>query len=183
GHTQYLAKAQGMPLEIEKVLTKITHDFMWEDCTMPKITLENLHCPIEEGGLNLIDIKTRNDAIELMWIKTYLDFSPTRPTWAKIMDLIIDASMPQGNNAQTRINCFLQTWNPPQRGDRATNLDEDTIRMLKAAKMHNVNFAAIRLSTNLKAKLPAWYHLNSETRPITNNSSKCLIHKHEMRTI
>ncbi|KAF8493203.1 hypothetical protein F5888DRAFT_1569885, partial [Russula emetica] len=118
-----------------------------------------------------------------MWIKTYLDFSPTRPTWAKITDLIIDASMPQGNNAKTRINCFLQTWNPPQRGDRAANLDEDTIRMLKAAKMHNVNFAAIRLSTNLKAKLPAWYHLNSETRPITNNSSKCLIHKHETRTI
>jgi len=40
--------------------------------------------------LNLIDIKARNEAIEIMWLRTYLDFSPTRPKWAKITDLIID---------------------------------------------------------------------------------------------
>jgi len=98
-----------MPQEIESALTKMARNFIWEGGTMSKIALENLHCPINEGGLNLIDIKTRNDAIEIMWLKAYLDFSPSRPTWAKITDLIIDASMPQGTNAQTCINCFLQT--------------------------------------------------------------------------
>ena len=183
GHTQFLTKAQGMPPNVEATLIKIARDFMWHGCTMPRITLENLHRPIEEGGLNLLDIRARNDAIEIMWIKTYLNFSPTRPAWAKLTDLIIEAAMPQGNNAPTRINCFLQTWTPPQRGDRAATLDDDTVRMLRAAKTYNVNFAAIRLSTHLKTQLPAWYHLGSEKRPITNNASKCLIHKHETKTI
>ncbi len=38
------------------------------------------------------------------------------------------------------------------------------------------------MNPHLKAQLPAWHHLESEPRP-TNNKSKCLIHKHEARTI
>jgi ribonuclease HI len=183
GHTQFLAKAQGMPREIENTLTKMARNFIWEGGTMSKIALENLHSPIQEGGLNLIDIRARNDAIEIIWLKAYLDFSPSRPTWAKITDLIIDASMPQGANAHTRVNCFLQTWNPPQRGERATKIDENTTRMLKTAQKHNVNLAAIRLDPHLRAQLPAWHHISTEARTTNNNPSKCLIHKHEARTI
>ena len=183
GRTQFLTKAQGMPTEVEKALNKMAKDFIWEGCTVPRIAMGNLHQTIEEGGLNLLNIKARNDAIEIMWIKTYLDFSPTRPLWAKITDLIIDASMPQGPTTQTRINCFLQTWNPPQRGVRAAKLDEDTTRMLRAAKTYHVNFAAIRMNAHLKAQLPAWHHLGSENRPINNNAARCLIHKHETKTI
>jgi ribonuclease HI len=183
GHTQFLAKAQGMPPEVEDTLKKMSKDFIWEGCAIPGIALENLHRPIEEGGLNLIDIKVRNDAIEIMWIQAYLDLSPSRPTWAKITDIIIDASMPQGANAQARINCFLQTWNPPQRGGRTAKLDEDTARMLRAAKTYNVNFAAIKINTHLKEQLPAWYHIASERRPISNNAARCLIHKHGTRTV
>jgi hypothetical protein len=80
--------------EIKDALIKIIRDFIWQGCMMSKITLENLQTPINEGGLNLIDIRVRNDAIEIMWLKTYLNFSPSCPTWAKITDLIIDASMP-----------------------------------------------------------------------------------------
>ena len=156
---------------------------MWEGCTVPGIALENLHRPIEEGSLNLINIPARNDVIEIIWVQTYLDFSPSRPKWAKITDLIIDTSMPQGMNAPTRINCFLQTWNPPQQGGRTNKLDDNTIRMLKAARTYNINFAAIKLSTHLKTQLPAWYHVALETRPINNNAARCLIHKHGTRTI
>lgn len=131
---------------------------------MSKIALENLHRPIQEGGLNL-------------------DFSPSRPTWAKITDLIIDASMPQGPNTRMRINCFLQTWDPPQRGERASKIDEDTTRMLRAAQKYNVNLAAIKLKPHLKAQLPAWHHLGTETRTTNNNPTKCLIHRHEAKTV
>ena len=118
-----------------------------------------------------------------MWVKAYLDLTPARPLWAKITDLIIDASMPQGTTTQTRINCFLQTWTPPQRGARAAKLDEDTTRMLKAAKTYNVNLAAIKMTARVKAQLPAWHHLGSENRPINNNAARCLIHKHGTKTI
>jgi hypothetical protein len=59
-----------------------TRDFVWEGNAKPKIALGNLQRPaIEEGGLNLLVIKARNDAIELaieiMWLKTYLDLAVT----------------------------------------------------------------------------------------------------------
>jgi hypothetical protein len=50
-----------MPTEIENALTKITRDFIWDDDSSPRIALETLYRPIEEGGLNLLDIKARND--------------------------------------------------------------------------------------------------------------------------
>jgi hypothetical protein len=56
-HTQFLAKAQGMPIDIENALTKIIRDFLWEDDSSPRIALGTLYQPIEHGGLNLLDIK------------------------------------------------------------------------------------------------------------------------------
>jgi len=55
--------------------------------------------------------------------------------------------------------------------------------MLKVAQKYNVNFAAIRLEPHLKTQLPAWHHLGAETRPANNNPTKCLIHRHETKTV
>jgi len=35
GHTQFLTKAQGMPVTIEKALVKMIRDFMWEEDSSP----------------------------------------------------------------------------------------------------------------------------------------------------
>ena len=94
GYTQFLTKAQGMPIHIETALTKLIREFMWEDDSSPRIALEMLQRPVEEGGLNLLDLKARNEAIEIIWLKSYLDFSPTRPAWAIVTDLIIDTTAP-----------------------------------------------------------------------------------------
>ena len=116
GYMQFLTQAQGMLQHIEHAITKMIRNFIWEESTSPRIALNHLHHTIEEGRLNLIDIKTRNEAIEIIWLKAYLNMSPTRPTWAKITDIILDASAPQGYNAQARLNAFLQTWDIPARG-------------------------------------------------------------------
>jgi hypothetical protein len=55
-----------------------------------------LHHSKEAGSLNILDIKSRNEAIDLMWLKTYLDFSPNHPPWAAIMDLSSSMQQPQG---------------------------------------------------------------------------------------
>ena len=57
GYTQFLTKAQGMPTHIESALTKMICDFMWEDDSSPRIALKPLQRLIEEGGLNLLDLK------------------------------------------------------------------------------------------------------------------------------
>ena len=183
GHTQFLTKAQGMPAEIENALTKITRDFIWEDDSSPRIALEILFRPIEEGGLNLLDIKARNDAIEITWLRDYLNFSPSRPIWAKVTDLILKAAAPPGTSTLARINSFLQSWNPPTRGRRLTLLNNDTIRMLKAGRKHKTNLAAIRLSPDLRGHLPAWYHLKAAARPLTTRVAKCLMETHSIATV
>jgi ribonuclease HI len=183
GHTQFLTKAQGMPSAIENALTKMIRDFIWEDDSSPRIALNTLYQPIEQGGLNLLDLQARNEAIEITWLREYLNLSPSRPTWAKITDLVINAAAPPGTSRPARINTFLQSWNPPTKGPRLALLDNDTIRMLKAAKKHNTNLAAIRLSPNLRAQLPAWYHMAMEKRPLTTTTAKCLLTTHRNTTV
>ena len=131
GYTQYLAMAQGMPSHIESALTKIIRNFMWNDSSIPKIALETLYCPIEEGSLNLLDIASRNKAIEIMWLKTYLKPNRMCPTWALVTDILINAAAPLDTNPKMRINTLLQTWKPRTRGGRTIINNNDIIRMLK----------------------------------------------------
>ena len=149
----------------------------------PMVTLEYLHYPHEEGGLNLLDIKARNEAIEIMWMKEYLNLSPSRLTWAKITDIAIDAVAPQTNLGPARLNTFLQTWMPETRGERARKLNQDTTRMLKVVRMHKVSFEAIRLSKKLRNKMPAWYQIGAVNRSMNSKAMKCSILKHNALTI
>jgi hypothetical protein len=183
GHTQFLMKAQGMPDNIEAALTKIIWNFMWEKDSFPRIALDLLQCPIDHGGLDLLDLRARNEAIEITWLKSYLNFSPSRPPWAAVTDLIIAATARPGTVARARKNLFLQTWEATLKGPRSKLLNNDIIRMLKTGKKYNTNLAAIRLSVELRSQLPAWYHLGSNNRPITNSASKCLLTKHGNSTI
>jgi len=45
--------------------------------------------PIKEGGLDLLDISARNEAIDIIWLRRYLNFSPSHLTWAAITDIIV----------------------------------------------------------------------------------------------
>ena len=151
---------------------------MWEDDSSPRLTLETLHLPLEQGGLNLLDISARNEAIDIMWLKDYLNLATQCPTWAVITDLIIDTAAPENLNKKARGNTFLQTWNPPTRGRRASKLDSGTIRMIKVAGKYNTDLAALRLTPHLWEMLPAWYHLSANPHPITSVAAKCLLNIH-----
>ena len=183
GHTQFLTMAQGMPRHIEEALTKMTRDFIWEQDTAPRMALEHLYKPINEGGLNLLNIEARKEAIEIIWLKTYLNLTPSRPDWAIVTDLLINAAAPPNISAIARINSFLQSWNPPTKGPRAEILGEDNRRMLNVARKYKTNLTAIRLSTEIRMKLPIWYHPFDEQRSMTNTTSRCLLRKHKIMTV
>ncbi|KAH7917517.1 hypothetical protein BV22DRAFT_1108555 [Leucogyrophana mollusca] len=72
GMTQFLMKAQGMPESITKTLTKMIRTFIWGESKSPPIRLDHLHKPINEGGINLLDIPTRNQAINITWLKAHI---------------------------------------------------------------------------------------------------------------
>ena len=178
GFTQFLTMAQGMPKHVESTLIKMIRNFMWNDSNTPKIALETLYRPVDEGGLNLLDLTSRNEAIEIMWLKAYLNPSATRPTWARITDIIIDTAAPKETTHKARVNTFIQSWNPQTRGTRAKIQNEDILRMLKAGRKYQLTFSAIRISPTLKNRLPAWYHPGTEPHRMRNQTTKCLIETH-----
>ena len=183
GLTQFLTKAQGMPQRIEDTLIRLTHDFIWQDNTHPRIALRILFHMVDEGRLNLLDLSTRNKAIEIIWLKTYLDLFPKWPIWAKLTDIIINAAAPRHTNPQVWINTFFQTWNPSIRGEHVKILNKDIRRIIKITQKYKLTINTMRLSPHLKTLLPAWYHLEAEQRPMGNPTTKCLIQNHNIKTI
>ena len=183
GHTQFLAKAQGMPSHIEEALTKMISKFIWHQGTKPRIAMTTLRRPVHEGGLNVLDINARNEAIEIVWLKAYLNFSPSRQKWATVTDHIVLAAAPPQAIEKARDNPFLQTWKVPLKGPRAKHLSCDTRRMLKTARKYQVNLTAIRMTPHLLAQLPAWYHLLANRKPINTLRAKCLIQTHNVSKV
>jgi hypothetical protein len=183
GHTQFLTQAQGMPKETEDALNRTIKNFIWEDDSSPRIANETLRNPLTEGGLDLLDLEVRNEAIDIMWLKTYLNFSPKRLEWAIVTDLIIKATAPNGLNKRAIINPFLQRWAAPTRGTNALKTNDNIQRMIKTAKKFKTNLAVIRITPQLSAQLPAWYHLSAELRAINTAAAKCLLEKHCTYTV
>ncbi|KAG2738108.1 hypothetical protein P692DRAFT_201661577, partial [Suillus brevipes Sb2] len=55
--------------------------------------------------------------------------------------------------------------------------------LLKTAKTHNVSFAPIKLSKELKTQLPAWWHLGAAPRTYNKAKNQCLQKTHSISTI
>ena len=183
GRTQYLAKVQGMPPRIEDAIQKIIQEFIWDNEPIPRLKPTILELPLEEGGLNLLSVKTRNEAIEIMWLKSYLNFSPSRPTWAIITDILINASAPPNISPLGKLNTYMQSWDPPTRGLRTAYLNNDIIRMINTAKKYDTNLDALRIAPKINAQLPAWYHIKAIPSPLSNIASRCLLKKHRINTV
>ena len=172
-----------MPPHIEDALTNIMSKFIWDQGTRPRIAMATLQHPILKGGLNILDIKSRNDVIKIIWLKAYLNFSQSCHTWAAVMDHIILAAALPKSVEKARENPFLQTWTVPLKGKRAKYLNDNIKQMLKAARKYKVNLMAIRMMPHLLAQLPAWYHLSAEQKPIAGNTAKCLLQKHHVSKV
>lgn len=112
-----------MPEQIKAALSKVMKNFIWDYSILPRIAMEQLHHPIAEGGLNLLDLEARNDAIGIGWLRLYPNLSPERPTWVRITDIIINAAAPTMTYDQVWINMFLQTWNPSMRGKHSKQMN------------------------------------------------------------
>ena len=94
GCTQFLMKAHGMPDHIRKALTKLIREFIWGNNKCQHLALETLHSKKEEGGIELLNLKNQNEAIELVWLKEYLHATDSRPLWAHITDILLNKTAP-----------------------------------------------------------------------------------------
>ena len=112
GLTQYLTQVQGMSAEVETIISWKITAFLWDDAS-PMVSTSVMSGQIEAGGKKILDIKARNEAIELMKLQSYLCLDKNCPRWARIADILIKGNIPISQNVQdgaTAQNTFLQTW-------------------------------------------------------------------------
>ena len=172
GRTQYLARVQDMPSSAQKRIEKRISKFMWKD-KQPMINIATLKAPKENGGLKLLDINARNEAIDLRRLQAFYKVGAERPRWAGVADDII------GKNAATKINITdsksvvnttLQDI-PVVLNSKTVKLPTMLKRMLTTGKKYNVIFDPPNLSDNAKRELPFAYHIGRK-EPCPDNDNE-----------
>lgn len=186
GRTQFLAKAQGMPKAVESVIVRMIADFMWNGDKHPRIARDVLYAHPSVGGLNVLNVAARNDAIDLMKLKDYLNMSVTRPRWALVADAILAravAALSKATDPGARLNTFLQRWDVSTRHSKG--LPVDLRRMILTAKKYSVSCDVRVASKALKGAMPVWYHIGGELGRSTAKTAagRCLRNRHAVVTV
>jgi exonuclease III len=184
GMTQYLTKVQGMPPEIEKELCKRVQTYVW-DGRRPTVNATVMSAPLAEGGKKILDLKARNEAIQLTWLQVYLTLDERRPKWAFVADELIRRNIPKAKasiDPKAAIQCFLQKWDPKS----TEGMPAELLEMMKVARKYNTAFDALTINLDVKRQMPMWYHMGaSEALGHMNNSphARCLRKNHDVRTV
>ena len=188
GRTQYLARVQGMPEEIETNLKKKIIRFMWgpSDTFSPTVRETMFFEHFQNGGKKLLDISARNEAIELMKLKVYLQPASMRPRWTAIADILIkrNAAGSTARDDGSMTQSFLQSWHA--KFNRGSTLPHSLKNMLKVAHKYNVQLNPILPSDSLKASMPAWHHIgtdNARKTPMNDIWAKCQRQNHKIKTV
>jgi ribonuclease HI len=132
--------------------------------------MATLSLPFNQGGIKLLDLETRNKAIQAIWLQTYLQLREGRPDWAYIADELIRTHLKAKNtDKQARIYMFLQSWkvNP----NISSKLPYDLVAMLHLSQELKINFGALSPSDTLKNELPIRHHVGAD-RAITELTNK-----------
>ncbi|KAI0718699.1 hypothetical protein C8T65DRAFT_529424, partial [Cerioporus squamosus] len=158
--SQYLTRVQGMPKAVESLLVKLIRIFLWgESVKTPPVAAKTLYDHPKNGGLGLLDIESRNEAVEIMWVKDYLLLSQARPRWAYVADVLFARAVTADSrkfDRAARVNVFLQTWRVSL--SPVARLPDYLRSMIRVARKFHVRFDAIDPCDALKDALPLWRH-------------------------
>ena len=181
GKTQFLARAQGMPKPVENEIQKMITQFVWgkERAT---VNIKDMAQDPERGGRKVLDIVKRNEAVDLMWVKQYLNMGPDRPKWAFMADEIFRIERPKSARETHQMienwNPLTQSWNPKT---KSINIPKRVQNAMRLAKKHGVELEALEPSDETRCGMPVWLHrkANRDAAKIyKTDGAKCLKSKH-----
>ncbi|KAJ7157686.1 hypothetical protein C8R43DRAFT_883162 [Mycena crocata] len=169
--TQYLTQVNEMQPQTVNHLLKSQREFMWGGKLSP-VQRDMLMAPRLQGGKNMLDLKARNDALQIMKLKTYLDLDhKTRATWCYLADQRLRRMVtnPDGFDTEALGNCFMQKWKPNEK-----KWPKRHRGMLRCAKKYGVEFDTENPSQEIRGEIPLWHHLAEDPeKRQTNNSPAC----------
>ena len=182
GKTQFLTRAQGMPVPVQTKISKMISEFVWgkERATM---NIKDMAQDPIRGGRKILDIVKRNEAIDLMWVKQYLNMGPNRPKWAYMMDKIFQMERPKAARETYRMienwNPLTQRWGPKV---RSANIPERVHSALRLSKKYGVELETLEPSDETRHEMPVWLHRKANrdaARIYATDGAKCLKNKHQ----
>ena len=154
----YLVTANEMPKSIAQRMTSQMKSFMWEGKRLLMNQMDVTQ-PRSNGGLDLLDIEARLEAIQITWLKKYLAPITKRPIWAFVTDQIVFKYTQKAPvvNDQNKINWVLQTWD-------ITNTKEKKVpdyikEMLKVGRKYNIGYNTIVAEKDQRQKIPIWHYI------------------------
>ncbi|KAH8827497.1 hypothetical protein DL96DRAFT_1465384 [Flagelloscypha sp. PMI_526] len=175
-----------MPKHIVKRLTAQIKDFFW-DWKQPLVNEETLFAPFEKGSRALLDLETRNEAIECTWVKSWLTFGPERPLWAEFADELMRINTPLTEEAipiETRINIVLQQWKT--RSKAGDGVPEDIRNLLQVVRNNEVRLEGLAIDREVLTAMPIWVHRKADKRGrrlMNSAASQCLRNRHGVKTV
>ncbi|KAH9853407.1 hypothetical protein C2E23DRAFT_728910, partial [Lenzites betulinus] len=175
-----------MPKPVIQRLSKLTRKYLWNDKHSPPVHFAQLLLPVEAGGLGLLDLTTRNDTIDVVWLKEYLNFSEERPMWAYVADDLFARNTPaqcSPADPELRINMFLQHWRPLRKG-----LPKELLAIIDTAKNTGLRLEGRAFTRDILRAMPMWDHAQAEKTLIRRLGSRsaataCLKDVHRLRTV
>ena len=181
--SQYLTSAQGMPSSIEGALTKHIKKFIWDGEGRSNTSMKLLCAPANSGGKGLLNLKLRNEAIEMVWLRKLLTPRHKRSSWTDFANAILSHYCSKTPMAKTeaRINYFLQTWNI-----NITKLPSHLQRIIKVARSHNLFLDAPTFSPRLLRQSPIWFHMGATpalNRLNNHTNASCLRKNHKVTSV
>ena len=187
GRSQYLTRVQGMPAEVEESLVKLIHDFVW-DGKRARISDSTMHSNVLLGGKQILNIRARNEAIDLWNIQAYLTQGPHRPSWCYFVDFILAKWLENGYmhvHPGQIMNVFLQNVHLPISSE--TRLPDQIKRMIVTARKFKLKFVALSISQGLKLQMPIWKHPSVRKIDYDHASRRraaaCLRSNHHVRLV
>lgn len=182
GMTQFLTRAQGMPAAVEKHLEHIIKNFGWDNEGKVPVNTTIMYAPKEMGGMQILDIQMRNQAIVIMRLKSYLCLNESRPAAAYVTDAIVNRHIKDPRvHSKAVANTFLQTWSINTQSN--SQLPKHTAEMLQLAKKLNVQLEMAAPRKTVQVQIPIWYHIGgtkASQRRYRTLSGGYLMNNHEV---
>ncbi|KAJ7591963.1 hypothetical protein C8J56DRAFT_728153, partial [Mycena floridula] len=180
--SQYKVQVSCMPKTVVKRLDEIQHAFVWGEGKSSPIGKDILASRIESGGKSMRMTETRNEATDIMHLKTYLQLGEDRPTWAYVADTLIQRhrNVTDGVKEDSCSNMFLQKWNTAP-----FRLPLVLYNMLSTAKKYGIEFNGTCLSIDTLNEIPIWHHLGGDPEKTQYNNRAtdlCLRSVHKVFT-
>ena len=153
--------------------------FLWDN---KKATMnwKEASQPREIGGLNMPNIETRIEAIQIMWLKKYLALKYERPDCAYVVDQIIFNNVQKNPKItrQNRISWIFQSWNETGKKDTIPKFISE---MIKIRRKYKIGYDVLEAGPKPRQLLPIWHHIGIEDNYSWNKKlTVCLRKKHNI---